>query len=48
MFVEVPCEPKSAAVTKSSAGPVLPMSVVSQSLASEEMTCILFPLFKYQ
>ncbi|XP_063182136.1 E3 ubiquitin-protein ligase RNF152 isoform X1 [Chroicocephalus ridibundus] len=48
VFVEVPAEPKSAAVTKSAAGPVLPVSVISQSLASEEMTCILFPLFKYR
>lgn len=45
MFVEAFCEPKSTAVTKWAAGPVLPAS--DKSLASEELTCILFSQFKY-
>lgn len=44
VFVEAPCEPKSTAVTKSAAGPVLPMSVISVISIWRDDVYFIFPI----
>lgn len=44
LFVEAPCEPKSTAVTKSAAGLVLPMSVISVISIWRDDVYFVFPI----